>query len=103
MAILNYDKFRNMPLIIRYMFYFICRNEKERDKLIAYLKQNGIYAVFHYLSLHKSPYYKYKHDDRNLPNSDTCSDCLVRLPLYYELEKKDIKQIVNHIIRYFYA
>jgi len=83
------------------MFYFVCRNKKERDDLLTYLKNNGILAAFHYFSLHKSPYYKDKHDGRILPNSDRYSDCLVRLPLYYELEKTEIKQIVKSIMRYF--
>lgn len=96
-----------LPLVPEYAtnnghaFYLICRNEKERDELISYLKQNEIYAVFHYLSLHKSPYYKDKHDGRELPNSDRYSDCLVRLPLYYELKSKQQLNINNSIKNYY--
>ena len=84
-----------------HMFYLICRNEKERNELITHLKQNGIYAVFHYLSLHKSPYYKDKHDGRELPNSEMYSDCLVRLPFYYELETKQVGFIINSILQFY--
>ncbi len=68
-----------------HMFYLVCKTAEQRNNLITYLKNKGIYAVFHYLSLHKSDYYNYKHDGRNLPNSDRYTECLVRLPLYYIL------------------
>ena len=53
-----------------HMFYMICRSLEERQNLIEFLKQNEINSVFHYLSLHRSPYYLGKHDGRNLFNSD---------------------------------
>jgi dTDP-4-amino-4,6-dideoxygalactose transaminase len=68
-----------------HMFYLVCKNLEQRTALIAHLKSLGIMAVFHYISLHSSPYYKDKHDGRSLPNSDRYSDCLLRLPMYYEL------------------
>ena len=49
------------------------------------MKERGILTVFHYLSLHASPFYAPKHDGRALPQSDRYSDCLVRLPMYYDL------------------
>lgn len=81
-----------------HMFYLICKDLEERTKLIEYLKTNGINAVFHYLSLHKSPFYKNKHDGRELPYCDKYADCLVRLPMYYELEVNEINSIINNII-----
>ena len=68
-----------------HMFYLVCRDLTQRTKLIELLKAQGIHAVFHYLSLHDSPYYQKKHDGRPLPNSDRFSNCLVRLPMYFEL------------------
>ncbi len=47
-----------------HMFYLVCPDLQTRTSLIEYLKINGIYAVFHYLSLHKSPYYQPYHDGR---------------------------------------
>lgn len=84
-----------------HLFYLICKDLDERTKLIEHLKANGINAVFHYLSLHKSPYYNAKHNGRKLPNCDKYADCLVRLPLFYELEKEQIK-IINDKIKEFY-
>ena len=74
-----------------HMFYLVCPSPKFRTQLIEHLKKNNIHAVFHYLSLHSSPYYKPKYTGNQLPQSDNYSDCLVRLPLYYDLaEVKDI-------------
>jgi dTDP-4-amino-4,6-dideoxygalactose transaminase len=84
-----------------HMFYIQCRNLEDRTCLIAHLKKSQINAVFHYLSLHKSPYYINKHDQRELPNSDLYSDCLLRLPLYYELTSSDLKLICNEITVYY--
>lgn len=72
-----------------HMYYLIMPDGETRARFIAYLKENGIHAVFHYLSLHTSPYYKDKHDGRQLPQSDLYSDCLVRLPLFYDLEEQE--------------
>ena len=83
-----------------HMFYMVCNSLEDRTKLIAYLKEQGVGAVFHYLSLHSSPYYQDKHDGRNLPCCDHFADCLVRLPMYYELEVEQVKEICNHINEY---
>ena len=50
-----------------HIFYLITRDLEMRSRLITKLKENGILAVFHYLSLHDSTYYKDKHDGRPLP------------------------------------
>lgn len=68
-----------------HMFYLICKNLEQRAKLLHYLKQNEISATFHYISLHKSPYYLSKHEGGELPEANKFTDTLVRLPLFYEL------------------
>lgn len=80
-----------------HMFYLVCRSGESRTKLIELLKQNGILAVFHYLSLHSSDFYAKKHDGRGLPHCDLFTDCLVRLPLFYELGDGQVKTIINII------
>ena len=80
-----------------HMFYLVCNNLEERTALIKKIKENGAQAVFHYLSLHSSEYYKDKHDGRDLPNCDRYADCLVRLPLFYELEEKQVDYITGVI------
>ncbi len=80
-----------------HMFYLKCDSLKQRDAIIKHLKENDILAVFHYISLHSSPYYVNKHDGRALPYSDRFTKQLLRLPLYYELEPK---HIVNKLLSY---
>lgn len=80
-----------------HMFYLVCNNLQERTALIKKLKDNDILAVFHYLSLHSSEYYENKHDGRELPECDHYADCLVRLPMYYELGENEISVICNCI------
>ena len=70
-------------------------------ELIQHLKNNEIHAVFHYLSLHKSTYYKDRHDGRELPNTDRYSDCLVRLPMYYELTNEQLNTIIASINNFY--
>ncbi|MDN5205389.1 dTDP-4-amino-4,6-dideoxygalactose transaminase [Fulvivirgaceae bacterium BMA10] len=79
-----------------HMFYILC-GENERDDLIQHLKKKEILAVFHYLSLHKSRFYHDKHDGRVLPNADSYSENLLRLPFFYELEENDQHMIIREI------
>ncbi len=98
-----------LPVIPEYatnnghMFYLICHNLEERTKLISYLKEQGIGAVFHYLSLHLSEYYLKHHVGTipNLPNCDRYADCLVRLPMFYELADNGIQNIINSIHEFY--
>jgi len=80
-----------------HMFYLVLESIEHRTALIEKLKENGFHAVFHYLSLHASDYYKSKHDGRVLPNSDKFSNCLVRLPLFYELSEESIVNLIKTI------
>jgi len=80
-----------------HMFYIVCNDLTTRTELIAHLGKNGIKAVFHYLSLHASPYFKDKHDGRDLLNSDIFSTQLLRLPFYYELTESDIEKVISSI------
>ncbi len=71
-----------------HLFYILFPFLESRTAYAADLKEQGILAVFHYQSLHKSAYSKKHFPDqynRELPNSDRYSDCLLRLPLFYEL------------------
>lgn len=85
-----------------HMFYFVCRNLEERTGLIKFLKEHNVTAPFHYLSLHKSEYYLNHCDLRPvLPLCDMYADCLVRMPMYYELELEQVDMICGLIKEYF--
>jgi dTDP-4-amino-4,6-dideoxygalactose transaminase len=83
------------------MYYFLMPSQEERDKMLGYLRSQGIQAVFHYLPLHSSPYFRNKHDGRDLPNTDHFAGCIVRLPFFYSLKERQIRYITNKIFDYF--
>ena len=93
-----------LPIIPNYasnnahMFYLILPTEVIRAEVANKLKKHNILAVSHYLSLHSSPYYIHKHDGRELPNSDRFTNCLLRLPMYYELIFEEIDRISKIIV-----
>lgn len=94
---------KSLPVIPKYatnnghLFYLVSRSTDQRANLINRLKENGVHAVFHYLSLHNSQYYKNLHDGRELPNADFFSENLVRLPLFFELTEDDADMIISLI------
>lgn len=100
----GFFKFQKLPDFATnnaHMFYILCRSPEERDKLIIYLKSKEIYAVFHYLSLDKSPFYKDKTENHEMKNSDYYTDHLLRLPLYYELSDDDLNYVIENIKTYY--
>ena len=84
-----------------HMFYLICKSNTERQGLIDALKKRNILSVFHYLSLHRSAYYQNDHDSRRLVNSDLFTECLLRLPMYFELSEKDLELIAGTINNFY--
>lgn len=78
-----------------HMFYLIFKSSEHRSLVIKQLKENGVMAVFHYLSLHSSKFFYDYHDGRNLFNSDFYSDTLLRLPMYFSLNENDVDYIIN--------
>ena len=84
-----------------HMFYIVLPSLEARTAHIKYHKENGVGAVFHYLSLHSSEYYKSKHAGRALPQCDRYADCLVRLPLFYDLTIEEVNHICDLIDTYF--
>ncbi|WP_035695968.1 dTDP-4-amino-4,6-dideoxygalactose transaminase [Christiangramia portivictoriae] len=95
----------NLPVIPKYatnnahIFYIVTLNTQHRDEIIQRLKSKGILAVFHYVSLHESPFYrsKVKDENQNLSNSARYTECLLRLPLFFELQPEIINQISKTI------
>ena len=107
LSFLSDKGYLKMPAIPNYaennahMFYVLCNSLEERSSLMQYLKNKNILAVSHYLSLHKSEFYKDSHYGAELPNCDRFADTLLRLPLYYELTEDQIDYISEGIISFF--
>ena len=84
-----------------HLFYLVLNDRNQRTRFLDFMKNKGVLSVFHYQSLHKSPFYKTKHDKRVLSNADKYSNQLIRLPLFYELEEKEIDYIISSIKDFF--
>ena len=85
-----------------HMFYMIMPNKKIRNIFISYLKDNDITAVFHYLPLDSSVMgSKIRlNDQTECPVSEEISNCIVRLPLYFDLDYKKQDKIINTILNF---
>lgn len=83
-----------------HLFYMICENKDQRDRLIISLKESEITAVFHYQSLHESIYsLKNFTNIKNCPNANALSNRLLRLPLYFDLTNDEIVFICDKILK----
>jgi dTDP-4-amino-4,6-dideoxygalactose transaminase len=80
-----------------HMFYILSDTLRQRAQMIESLKKNGIMAVFHYVPLHKAPFWKGKYHHISLPVTEQVSDTLVRLPLYYNMAGDDVDNVVKCI------
>ena len=80
-----------------HMFYFVCSSGKERDALLGYLSRLQIKAVFHYTPLHKSSFFSSQYVGRELINCDLFSDCLIRLPFFYELKEEEQMKVIEGV------
>ena len=85
-----------------HMFYIKLSDLSERTKFISFMKENGIYCVFHYIPLHSAPagikYGRFAGDDVNTTKE---SNKLVRLPMYYNLLAEDLEYIIKKVYEYF--
>ncbi len=85
-----------------HMFYFKAKDLTERQKLIDYLKQNKIAALFHYVPLHSSEAGSKLgrfHGNDIYTTSD--SERLVRLPLFYDLKKEEVEFVCQKIYDFY--
>ncbi len=85
-----------------HMFYLVMRSLDERTRLIEYLRERLVQAVFHYVPLHSSPAgLQYGRTPQPLPVTDEIADRLVRLPLYYDLAPADLDRVVAGVYGFF--
>ena len=72
-----------------------------RTKFICYLKENGIYAPFHYIPLHSAPAgQKYCKTCGNMKITDKVSETLVRLPLYFDITEEELNTVIKKTLEF---
>ena len=75
---------------------------EERTRLIDFLKQNGIWAVFHYVPLHSSlAGIKYGRTNGTMRVTDDLSERVLRLPIYYEMKESELEWVVAKIMEFY--
>jgi len=84
-----------------HMFYVLTENLSDRSALIEHMKSAGSFPVFHYLSLHKSPFYAEKHKGAEMPHSDHYMDTLLRLPLFVDMTDAEADRVIESITGFF--
>jgi len=84
-----------------HMFYIKFKNLETRQAYIKYMRDQEILCVFHYVPLHSAPAgIKFGRFDGEDVHTTTESDRLVRLPLYYGIEKEHILKIIEKTISF---
>ncbi|MEO7716504.1 MAG: dTDP-4-amino-4,6-dideoxygalactose transaminase [Capsulimonas sp.] len=84
-----------------HMFYMLTPTPAERDALIALFRQNKILSVFHYLPLHTSTMgRKYGGNIGDCPVTESVSERLLRLPMYYDIFGPEQEYVIETALRY---
>lgn len=85
-----------------HMFYIKARDLEERTRLIQFLKENDILAVFHYIPLHTAPaglkYGRFHGEDIYTTKE---SERLMRLPMYYTLQEEEVAYICEKVMEFY--
>ncbi len=85
-----------------HMYYIKLRSLEERSRLIAFLAEHDICAVFHYVPLHSATaglkYGRFVGEDRY---TTVLSERLLRLPMFYELTEADCARVIETISAFF--
>jgi len=85
-----------------HLYYILVNEPQIRAELMAYLRENQVDGIFHYIPLHSSPGgKKYARTAGALPNTDLLSETLLRLPLSIDLEEEQIEFVVSTIADFY--
>lgn len=87
-----------------HMFYIKTKNQEERARLIAFMKENDILTVFHYVPLHSAPaglkFGRFHGEDIYTTKE---SERLLRLPMFYQLTGKQVELIAGKVKEFYGA
>ncbi len=84
-----------------HMFYIKVKDLAQRTRLISYLKERDICAVFHYIPLHSATagmkFGRFNGEDVYTTKE---SERIMRLPMYYSLSLEDAKKVTEAILEF---
>ena len=84
-----------------HMYFIKTKDLEERTKLIQYLREKGIWSVFHYIPLHSAAaglkFGRFHGEDVYTTKE---SERLMRLPMFYNLEMDKVEYVAQCILDY---
>lgn len=87
-----------------HMYYAKAKDLQERTALIQFLKDNGVWSVFHYVPLHSAPaglkFGRFHGEDKYTTRE---SERLFRLPMYYTLKEEEVNYIVSKVKEFYHV
>lgn len=87
-----------------HMFYMKTKDQEERARLIAFMKENDILTVFHYVPLHSAPaglkFGRFHGEDIYTTKE---SERLLRLPMFYQLTREQVELIAGKVKEFYGA
>lgn len=87
-----------------HMYYAKAKDVQERTALIDFLKENGIWSVFHYVPLHSAPAgikFGCFHGEDKYTTKE--SERLFRLPMFYTLKEEEVDYIVSKVKEFYHV
>ena len=78
-----------------HLYFFLTKDIEERDQVLDTFRRAEVGAVFHYQSLHNSPYFSNRYEGGELINAENFTERLIRLPLHLHLSEDDLLLIVD--------
>lgn len=85
-----------------HIYYLLTRNKKERISLTNFLSKKGILAITHYVPLHTSPAGSiFGRSSGSMKMTDKIADCLIRLPIYYDMTSEEQAIIIDSVHSFF--
>jgi dTDP-4-amino-4,6-dideoxygalactose transaminase len=85
-----------------HMYYIKTKDIEERTRFINFMKENGIWTVFHYIPLHTAPaglkFGVFNGEDVYTTKE---SERLVRLPMFYSLTESEVDYIVGKVKEFY--
>ena len=84
-----------------HMYFIKVKDLETRTDLIRYLREKGVCSVFHYVPLHSSKagmrFGRFHGEDVYTTKE---SERLMRLPMFYNLDMKDVEYVARCILDY---
>ncbi len=83
-----------------HLFALVFQRGAQRAAYISHMREHGILTPFHYVALHRSPMGQKFHDGRSLPMAEHLTDCLVRLPLFFNITDAEVETIIGRTVEF---